>query len=102
MLAQVLDEETLMLIHQRIVNGRSAKIHTSYNWHVVSPLFRNASSAQPSRISSRLSQKTAVSEVLAVAEQPRVANRFTSWLPCTAAAEWKCLAMWRSLMVSRG
>jgi len=39
-----------LLIHQRIVDGRSAKIHTSYDWHAVAPLLFEDCSAQTSRI----------------------------------------------------
>ena len=38
MLAETFDEKTLLLIHQRIVDGRSAKIYSRYDWHAVSPL----------------------------------------------------------------
>ena len=32
--AAVADEEPLVLVHQRIVNRRSAQIHTRNDWHV--------------------------------------------------------------------
>jgi hypothetical protein len=57
MLAQAFDEKTLLLIHQRIIDGRSAKIHTGYDWHAISPPRLEVCSAQRSRIFLRLSQK---------------------------------------------
>jgi hypothetical protein len=39
MLAQALDQKSFLLVHQRIVDGRSAKIHTGHDWHADSPLF---------------------------------------------------------------
>src|ERR1700686_1270343 len=38
MLAQPLDEKLFFPIHQRIVNGGSAKIHASYHFHGLCPL----------------------------------------------------------------
>src|SRR6202140_2733828 len=38
MLAQSLDEKLFFAIHQRIVNGGSAKIHASYHFHGLCPL----------------------------------------------------------------
>src|ERR1700752_460882 len=39
MLAQSLDEKLLVPIHQCIVNGGSAKVHTSHYFHGLCPLF---------------------------------------------------------------
>jgi hypothetical protein len=51
-----------LLVHQRIVDGRSAKIHTGHDWHADSPLFFDVCLAQRSRISPWQSQKTTVPE----------------------------------------
>src|SRR5271155_514677 len=50
MLAQTFDEKALLLIHQRIVDGRSAKIDTCYDWHAVSPVLFDDCLVQRSRV----------------------------------------------------
>src|SRR5580704_7588813 len=55
MFAETIDEKTLLLIHQRIVDGRSAKIHSRYDWHADSPVLFDDCLVQRSRVFLRLS-----------------------------------------------
>src|SRR5580658_9585226 len=60
MLAQTFDQKALLLVHQRVVDSSSAKIHTGHDWHAVSPLLFDDCSAQRSRISSGYLRKRRV------------------------------------------